>query len=178
MSSFNQRRGQVAIEYLSNYGWVILVGVTSMVLLSQMGAFSPLPCQKTQVGFSQIIPLDWLVSVKSDKMNIFIKSWSGDPVDITNVTVYFDEGGNCSLMGVNILIKPDQNIMLTLNCSDEITRYAEHSCYRANVAYFYTNTRSHNPEESKGKIRGAFEGSAVTMIPTVILVSPLGGKVL
>jgi hypothetical protein len=64
-------KGQVAIEYLTNYGWIILVGLTATIALSQMGAFNPASCEKVRNGFSQVVPVDWIASPTSNAMIIF-----------------------------------------------------------------------------------------------------------
>ena len=164
MQRCGERKGQVAIEYLTNYGWIILVGLTSTIVLSQMGAFNPTSCGNMRTGFSQVIPVDWRVSILSEQMLIFSRSWSGDPIELNEVNVSFTGGGSCVLSGAHIYLEPDQSTWIVLDCSG-IGNYNENDCYTTRVEYVYTNLRSGNLDASRGKIRGSFE---VLLITTTI----------
>jgi len=58
LKNFNSRKAQAAIELLTSYGWVILAGIGAVVLLSQMGTFTASSCDKSKMGFSQVVPVD------------------------------------------------------------------------------------------------------------------------
>ena len=68
-------KGQASIELLINYGWIILVGLGAAVLISKMGVYSPVQCAKTSMGFSEIMPSDWRISVKSNAMVMSVDNW-------------------------------------------------------------------------------------------------------
>jgi hypothetical protein len=78
MQSSSMGKGQAAIEYLTNYGWIILVGLTATIVLSQMGSFNMTSCDNARNGFAQVFPADWRVSIQSQQIMIFSQSWSGD----------------------------------------------------------------------------------------------------
>ncbi|MFZ2456751.1 MAG: hypothetical protein WAX07_09770 [Candidatus Altiarchaeia archaeon] len=150
------RKAQTAIEFLTNYGWVILVGVSSIVILSQMGAFRMGSCERTSQGFSQIIPVDWVVSSNTSSMVIVLENWAGDGLEIKKVSAGISEA-LCSFEG-STLIEPGARTVFTLNCSENLknTRSAG-ECYTSSVDLEYRNARSGNSDNSKGKLRGTIE---------------------
>ncbi len=166
MFRIKNRNAQVAIEFLSNYGWVVLVGLTAIIVISQMGTFRPTSCDKMRTGFSEVVPVDWSVSAGSSSMVLFVQNWAGDPVEISNVSVFFTGGGNCSLVGADIDMTPGNSTWVFLNCSFGSGGYPEEDCFSSELVFDYVNMRSLNSGFSKGKIRGSFESLTIMTTTT------------
>jgi hypothetical protein len=152
----NSKKAQSAIEFLSNYGWVILVGISSVVILSNMGAFRMGSCERLSYGFSQIVPTDWVVSLSTSSMVIVLENWAGDQLEITKASVVIADA-ECSYDG-SVLVEPGANAVFTLNCSEKLKNARSiGECYTSDVSVEYKNARSGNSDTSKGKLRGTIE---------------------
>ncbi|MFH1126421.1 MAG: hypothetical protein V1703_04805 [Candidatus Altiarchaeota archaeon] len=59
------KKGQSAIEYLASNAWVIIVAMIALLVLWQLGVFTPPQPRRGSMGFSQLTPIDWAVSVEN-----------------------------------------------------------------------------------------------------------------
>ena len=179
MKNIRHRKAQAAIELISSYGWVILMGIGAIIVLSQMGIFNPTLCPKSSYGFSQIVPKDWVAWIETDAVLIYVANWAGDEMQVTTGTVDLGEGVNCTLL-YPVTFLPGDEALLIFDCAGTLLnskKYSEGSCFTAQVSFNYTNTNTGGSEQSKGKIRGTMgrsntitTTSSTTMSTTTTLV--------
>ena len=168
MKNFNSRKAQAAIDLISSYGWVILVGIGAVAVLSNMGTFSTVSCEKSRFGFSQVVPADWAIYVDSDAALLYVTNWAGDPVQITATNLSLDNGVDCSLAST-VVLEPGDTAFLVLDCQGSLfgeKKYGVGDCFIGRLQFDYINQRSQNHDTSKGKIRGSMDKSVVTTTTT------------
>jgi hypothetical protein len=66
-------KGQVAVETAILYAIVILVVIVGLVAVWQTGILKPQVGRRGYVGFSQIVPVDWVVA-RSNKVYLRVKN--------------------------------------------------------------------------------------------------------
>jgi len=163
-----RKKGQSGVELMMTYGWVVVVGVGAVILLSQMGSFHPVPCEKNRFGFSQVIPTDWGIFRDSNIMIVKLENLAGDPVEVLDATVTL-ENITCKPDSA-VPINPGTDVFLKLKCSSEPSlseKYNGGDCYRADATFVYQNNVTGYSDESKGNIRGVIEeGNVVTTTTT------------
>ena len=169
-SKLNGGKGQSGIEVFTTYGWVVLVAVGGILILSQVGVFRPSHCDKSRIGFSQVVPVDWAAYMSPDSFALKLENWAGDAVSVTGVTVSLQQvdcGGAAS-----IGIGAGDSTVVALSCVGSMSeKYAVGDCYSADVDITYVNQRSGNIEKSKGKVRGSIEVGAVATSTTTTSTS-------
>ena len=172
----SQTKGQSSIENLILYGVVILVVVVSVVVLWQMGAFMPFIGKRGYVGFSQIVPQDWVVG--SGKAYISVKN-AGEAtlrIDAGDVNMSVGVVG-CSQAPENTKIFPSGDVwVIEISCEDMMKKYAVGDYFETDISINYTNLISGRKHASVGKIYGHIEeigaGGVPTTTTTTILPQP------
>ena len=146
------------------YGWIFVVGVGAVILLSQMGSFTPVPCDKNKFGFSQIMPVDWAVYIDSNRMVSKIENLAGGKVQVTGMNVTLGDV-TCTSTDT-VVMNAGQSAIVILTCPGTTKlkdNYLKGSCYTANVTISYLDVSSNANSVSKGTIRGPVEeGNATT----------------
>jgi len=164
--------GQSGVDSLLSSGWVVIVGVCAIIVLSQMGAFRSAPCSKNSFGFSQVVPTDWAAYRENNIAVISIENWAGDPVDLSESRVSIGDV-TCSNVSPITLNSGDRAI-LVLECSQNpglSDKYLSGDCYTGSVSFTYFNARTQNPGYSKGKVSGPVEDSFMSLPSTSSIIS-------
>ena len=152
------------------YGWIFVVGIGAVIILSQMGTFTPVPCEKNKFGFSQVMPTDWAVYIDSNRIVSRIENLAGDNVRFTGMNVTL--GGVECISADTIVMEPGKAVIVILNCSDAPNlkdQYVKGSCYLADVSINYIASASGVNYVSKGTVRGSVEEGSVTTTPIMPL---------
>ncbi|MBN2251154.1 MAG: hypothetical protein JW724_03655, partial [Candidatus Altiarchaeota archaeon] len=158
-------RGQSGVDLLMSYGWIVVVGVGAVVILSQMGLFSDtlVPCSKNQMGFAQVVPADWAVYRGSNMLVLTVENDAGDPVEITGVSAVLGDV-ECSLETSAVMEAGGRGVYV-VGCSVDPSVsgfFNLGSCYTADVAVAYRNVVTGNAYESRGRLSGSVEEGLVT----------------
>ena len=149
------------------YGWIFVVGIGAVIIMSQMGTFTPAPCEKTKYGFSQVMPVDWGVYMDSNRIVSKIENWAGDKVQLIGMHVALDDV-SCDSTGT-VLMGPGQSAIVIMNCSDSPSlsdKFIKGTCYTAEVTITYIDVASSANYVSKGTVRGPVEEGSVTTTTT------------
>ncbi|MFZ2455253.1 MAG: CARDB domain-containing protein [Candidatus Altiarchaeia archaeon] len=145
------------------YGWIFVVGIGAVILMSQMGLFMPAPVEKTKYGFSQLMPVDWGVYMDSNQVVSRVENWAGDKVQIIGMHVALDEV-SCDSAGT-VLMEPGRSAIIIMTCSDSPSlsdKFVRGSGYIAEVTISYIDVASGAAYVSKGTVRGPVEEGSVT----------------
>ena len=87
--SFN--KGQAALEFLTTYGWAFLVILIMIGALAYFGVLNPSKLLPNRCQFSSEFQcLDYQISATSNTFNLKLKSNSGDPIQISAITLSSD----------------------------------------------------------------------------------------
>ncbi len=159
----NTKRGQSGVDMVMTYGWVFLLGVGAVILLSQMGTFTSQSCDKVKFGFSQIMPVDWAVYIDSNRMVSRIENLAGGTVNVTGMNMTLGDV-TCTSTDT-IVMDPGQAAIVVLNCPNSPSledKFVKGSCYMADVTINYLDASSGATSVSKGTIRGPMEEGNVT----------------
>lgn len=152
------RKGQSGIDLLMTYGWIVVVGVGAVIILSQTGVFNPVSCTKNRLAFSQTVPTDWAVYRSSNTLVLNVENLAGDDVEIKKILAALG-GLECSLE-TSAVIEPGGEAVFVLACSTDPSlsdRFNPGSCYNAEISVTYKNTFTGNTYDSKGTISGPVE---------------------
>lgn len=161
------RKGQGAIEYLTTYGWVIIVVAVSVLILWQLGIFTPPQPKRGSLGFSQVVPVDWVVST-SNLVYLQVQSEAGDSLVIGSGDINITIGEvTCTDIPASdismypLTIQPGKSKRITVECSSTPSvgsRFVVGEYYEAQTRIKYRNVKSDSSHESVGKIFGPIEG--------------------
>lgn len=157
-AAIHNKRGQTALEYLMTYGWTILIIGVIAVVLWTMGVFNPKMIPPGKSGFSQIIPVDWKVSLGGGNpyMTLVLSNDAGTKVVVgdINVTIL-----NCmSTLSQTSELRAGQSNTYTIDltsCSNSLAGEGEY--YRADIVIAYQNVASGIPHLSVGECHGSIE---------------------
>lgn len=158
----NTKKGQSGVDLVMTYGWILVVGVGAVIILSQMGTFNPAPCEKNKFGFSQVMPTDWAVYIDSNRIVSKIENWAGGKVRVTGMNVTL--GGVECISKDTINMAPGGSSIIILKCSDSPNLkdvYIKGSCYIAEASVDYVDSGNVS-YASKGTVRGTIEEGSVT----------------
>ena len=145
------------------YGWIFVVGIGAVIIMSQMGSFTHAPCEKTKYGFSQLMPIDWGVYIDSNRVVSKVENWAGDAVRVIGMHVSLDDV-SCDSSDI-VYMEPGLSAVIIMNCSDSpklSDKNIKGSCYTATVTITYVDVASGATYESKGTVRGPIEEGNVT----------------
>ena len=157
------REGQVALENLLVYAIIIITILVGLVILWQMGLFNPPIGKKGYVGFSQVVPADWIVSSDENKVYLRLKNEAESDVIIPAY------GVNITMGRVKCKLGPDEGIGLPMGGSRILMIYCDNSpsisqeyyvggYFEGDVAISYTNLLTNKNHESIGRLYGVVEG--------------------
>ncbi len=156
MGSKKPGRGQISMEYVMTYGWMILIVMIVGIVLWQMGAFTPPSASKGCRGFSQITVLDWKASASDDKLQLTLTNEAGTKLRLDNVMGGIDSKPCNSLLNLNTEIRPGRTYQADLTpCG--ISSYKLGEYYRANITIEYYNVGSNILHRSVGICWGGIE---------------------
>ena len=159
----NNRRGQSGIDMVMTYGWIFVVGIGAVIIMSQIGTFTPVPVERTKYGFSQLMPIDWGVYIDTNRIVSRVENWAGDNVTVIGMHVMLDDV-SCDSSDI-VYMSPGQNATIIMKCSDSPSlsdKYIKGSAYTAQVTISYVDIASGATYESKGTVRGPLEEGSVT----------------
>lgn len=147
------RKGQAAVEYLTTYGWAILVTLVVGVALWQMGAFKPPSTPPGCTGFSQVTPIDHVADGSADRMGLTLTNEAGVKVKLNRIDVDIF-GKTCSNSGINKELRAGQSYQVNVtSCTLPDTG----NYYRAKITITYTNLVSGIKHKSVGECHGSVE---------------------
>ena len=147
------RKAQASLEYLMTYGWAILIMTMAVIVLWQMGAFTPPTAPPGCTGFSQLRPLDWKASSTDNNIYLTLLNDAGVKVrlDQVNVTVL---NIKCSQININREIRAGESYPVNVT-SCAFPDYG--NFYRADIVIVYTNLASDLNHNSIGECHGNVE---------------------
>lgn len=155
-------KGQSAIEYMTTYAWVVVVVALGALLLWQMGVFKPPAPPRGFIGFSELKPTDWAVSI-DDEIRIHLESDSADTIFVPqdSVSASIDEI-ECAMTTPSFQIPPGGSYTILLSCPEGSMsgRFNRGDYYESNIVVVYKNLKSNSIHESVGKIYGPIEASS------------------
>ncbi len=161
----HKKRGQVALENLILYSMVILVIIVILILLWNLQVFKPFGGKKGFVGFSQIIPQDWVVG--SNKAYLSLINQGESPliigIDQINVTIGLVQ---CRLApDTPETIEPADVWVVELACPNLGNKFEIGDYFDGDITIDYSNLASVVAHQSVGKIYGHIE-ELETFTPT------------
>ncbi len=149
-------KGQISMEYVMTYGWMILIVMIVGIVLWQMGAFTPPSASRGCRGFSQITVLDWKASSANDALQLTLTNEAGTKLRLDDVMGSIDGKPCASLLNLNTEIRPGRTYQANLtNCG--ISNYKLGEYYRANITIVYRNIGSEIDHNSVGICWGGIE---------------------
>lgn len=152
LKSLGNRKGQAAVEYLTTYGWAILVTLVVGVALWQMGAFKPPSTPPGCTGFSQVTPIDHVADGSADRMGLTLTNEAGVKVKLNRIDV--DIFGKTCSKNVNKELRAGQSYQVNVtSCTLPDTG----NYYRAKITITYTNLVSGIKHKSVGECHGSVE---------------------
>jgi hypothetical protein len=150
-------KGQSALEYMVNYGWMLLVVGLVALVLWQFGAFNPQNAPPGCTGFSQISPTDWKVD-------------SADPANLITLTLLNNAGTKIALTRVNVTfynqmchvdlnqdLRAGQSFQVTVPNSCNMALPLQGEYFKADMTFYYTNIESGITHASAGECHGTTE---------------------
>jgi len=157
----DSKKGQSAIEYMTTYGWAVLLILVVGMVLWQMGAFTPPSTPPGCRGFSSITVLDHSASYDADKMYVVITNEAGTKLTIAQNGIRMNVAdAACSSTGAPGAemdnFRPGQSVMVNLTC-DIQSNYGRGEYYRAHINITYTNPSSGMSHKSAGQCWGSIE---------------------
>jgi hypothetical protein len=159
-----RKKGQSAVEYLASNAWVVIIVLLAIIVLWQIGVFTPPTPRRGNIGFSQLVPLDWVVSVQ-DIAYLSIRNDAGVPVKVQtggmNLTVYDISCNAVQTPSSPATLNPGGRKLFVFYCTIPPTissRFKIGDYYEGDLKIDYTNLVSGGEHESVGKIFGPIEG--------------------
>ncbi len=151
-------RGQVATENLILYTAVILLIAVGLIAVWQSGALRPQVHRRGYIGFSQIVPTDWVVSVE-DKVALSLKSEADAPVIVPAGSINAQVNRVQCPPGpsADVAIQPGEKVIIIMNCPGIGAEHDLGEEFEMDVTTAYRNTVSGRTHESAGKIYGFIE---------------------
>jgi hypothetical protein len=145
------RKGQSAMEYVTTYGWAILVVIIIGVVLWQMGVFD-VGSRVTPgfVGFSVLVPRDWALTKAGGSCSLDVEFSNAAGEELNSVTVL--GGGTCT---------PDEVLPgKTTTCSKIIVGCGEAGrSFEEQIVVTYQRSSDNQSFQTAGNIWGNVGGS-------------------
>ena len=162
-------KGQSGVESLLSYGWIILVAVGAIILLSNMGTFKPVPCEKKSFGFSYVIPLDWAVYRENNIIVAEIENQGSNAINLLKAE--FIVGNTVCSNETNLYLEPGIRKIIIVNCSevDRLTdTHLAGDCYdmSATLSYLISGTGYKSKGKLYGKIEEGISSTGISSITT------------
>lgn len=139
------------------YGLMVFVLASVIIFLWQMQVFQPFGGKKGYVGFSQIVPEDWVVG--SGKTYLSLINQGEAPLTIDrneiNVTIGVID---CNLAPATAkTLEPQEMWIVEVSCPQLSTRFKVGDYFEGDVSLDYNNLASDRDHKSVGKIYGHIE---------------------
>jgi hypothetical protein len=155
------------VDYLTANAWVVLVSIVGILVLWQIGLFTPPVPKRGSMGFSQLMPTDWAVST-DDLAYVRLKNDAGIPVKIPvgglDLMVQNVRCNSSPSPSENVTIKPGTSRLFILQCLSPPTvseNFKAGDYYEGDLTMDYVNTVSGRYHISVGKVFGPIEGRVV-----------------
>ena len=151
-------RGQVATENLILYTAVILLIAVGLIAVWQSGALMPQVHKRGFIGFSQIVPTDWVVSTEN-KVALSLKSEADAPVILPIGSITFQVNRVQCPPGpsTDVTIQPGQKYIVIMDCPGIGEAHDLGEEFEMDVKASYRNTVSGQTHDSVGKVYGFVE---------------------
>ena len=124
---FSQRKGQSAIEYLTTYGWMLLViAIVGGAIFTTVQDSANV---QTVTGFSgQDVQITNFGLDSNDNLQLEMRAQASEPVDITEVTISDDDGNSITntSVGTTLGVGNTETVKLTgtaLSSADSATEH-------------------------------------------------------
>jgi len=156
-----RKKAQVAVENLLLYAAVLLLVIISVYSLWQSGVLIPIQGRKGFVGFSQVVPEDWVLS-QNNRAYLSLKNEGESRLRIDPFAVAVTVGPvNCELApSSQQIMEPAAVLIVELDCSTPPALSDEYRLgdyYEADISVEYTNLMSDTVHMSVGKLYGVME---------------------
>ncbi|MFH1402974.1 MAG: hypothetical protein ABIH11_01735 [Candidatus Altiarchaeota archaeon] len=143
------------------FSLVILFLSITLVLLWQTGVLKPLIQRRGWAGFSQVIPVDWVIA-QNNSIYVKVKNEGDVPVRIPiyGVNVSFGIVECTPVPAEEVVINPQDSVVIESSCAigqSIENNYRIGDYYDADVVVNYVNTVSGSELESVGKLYGHIE---------------------
>ncbi len=163
---FRANRGQSSIEYLSSYGWVILIGVIALVVIWQTGLFTPVEEGRRAIGFSQLSPTDWGVSYEESQFYMRIRNDHGNDIWVYQGNLSVVVGPvKCQPIDYSMYLESGQSMNIDIDCTSTDPakpgirdRFEPGDNYEAEVSITYVDATTGAEHRSVGFVYGSIIG--------------------
>ncbi len=152
--------GQSAIEYMTTYGWAVLLILIVGMVLWQMGAFTPPSPPPGCRGFSHITVLDHSASRNDNMVYLVLTNEAGTKLRISSGGISSSIADvSCDTAPSSDIdpFRPGQGVRVNISCSDLSANYAAGEYYRVHINISYTNPSSGMTHKSAGECWGSVE---------------------
>jgi len=156
----SKRKGQSAIEYMTTYGWAVLLIMIVGLVLWQMGAFTPPSPPPGCRGFSQVTIRDHGASRDDNAVYLVITNEAGTKLQISanGISTGLADVSCSTAPSSNINpFRPGQTVKINVSCATLSSNYAAGEYYRAHVNITYINPSSGMTHKSAGECWGSIE---------------------
>ncbi|QQG39336.1 MAG: hypothetical protein HYS81_03020 [Candidatus Aenigmatarchaeota archaeon] len=145
-------RGQAALEYITTYGWALLVLIILGVVLFTMAAPSGL-ITKGKTGFSEIdIPRFGLNSTSGD-LQVQLHNRLADPVTVTAIYARTADGNLANRTNVSLSVGPGKTTDF-INVAVPLALSGGTYAYDVSIEFYYTKISSATLFNSTGTLSG------------------------
>jgi len=145
-------RGQSSLEYLTTYGWAILVLLATGLVLWQMGVLSfGQQVAAGKSGFMDVTPLDW-AATSGGALSVVVVNNAASSADVgaASATITAGGTGGCA-SGAGGDVPPGGSVELSLSCSFTA---AQGDYWRAELRIPYEISGSTITHTSVGEVWG------------------------
>jgi hypothetical protein len=175
MASYQKRqtRGQTQIENLVLYSVVLLIVVISLYILWQTKILNPVTWKRGYVGFSQVVPTDWVMAKNDDTISyLSVKNEGESPIRLDFQTIDLTVGRiKCNKGPVDptpLTMQPGETRVLKMSCPGLGTEYKLGEYYEADIKVLYLNVDTGRDHTSVGKLYGYMEMVPAGYVPPTV----------
>ncbi|MBI5224664.1 hypothetical protein HY989_02245 [Candidatus Micrarchaeota archaeon] len=158
--SHSQKRAQSGLEYLTTYGWTLLILVIITAILWFMGAFNSLQFAGPGIvsgGFFSFTHVDHKVTQNSAVL-LFVNSVSREvTVNTATVGVLDDVADTACNSGLPVVLTPNGNFTITCTSLPQGGIAQSGNPYTFSVNILFTDSVSGNSHTEIGFIKGKVE---------------------
>jgi len=163
-------RGQIPIENLILYSVVILIVLIALFLLWQTKILSPMTWKRGYVGFSQVVPTDWVMAQNDEtKSFLAIKNEGESPIRISAESIDLQVGKiQCAQDpdDPTFDMQPGESRVVRMSCPGLGNEYQLGEYYEADITIAYVNIDTDRDHTSVGKLYGYMEIVPPDWVPT------------
>jgi hypothetical protein len=111
------RKGQIALEYITTYGWAFVVMLLTLAALAYFGVFNPSTYLPAKCDFPQEFQCTDYVTASSGAVKFVLVNGYGRTMNISAMTVWTQNFGstNCVALGFPLSVSANQKI--NINCT-------------------------------------------------------------